>query len=116
MSKKKGKNKNRVGVVYSTNPDFEYQENGTEESETADANQQQLKIWLDRKGGNKVVSRVAEFQGNAFDLAILKKELQSACGSGGTVKDGEILIQGDHRDKILKYLTEKGYGVKKAGG
>ena len=113
MSKK---NKSRVGVVYSTNPDFEYQENGNDEQLTADNSDQNLKIWLDRKGGNKLVTRVADFQGNAFDLAVLKKNLQTACGSGGTVKDGEILLQGDHRDKVLDYLTKEGYKAKKAGG
>ncbi len=109
------KNKKREGVVYSTNPDFVYNE-GKEEQSTPDNSQQVLKIWLDRKGGNKVVSRIAGFEGNAFDLATLKKNVQSACGSGGAAKDGEILIQGDHRDKILKYLLSEGYKAKKAGG
>ncbi|UBM60070.1 translation initiation factor [Marinilongibacter aquaticus] len=109
------KNKKRQGVVYSTNPDFEYSE-GENEEETPANGQQNLKIWLDRKGGNKVVTRVAGFQGNAFDLAVLKKKLQQACGSGGSAKDGEILIQGDHRDKVLAALLAEGYSAKKAGG
>lgn len=113
MSKK---NKNRIGVVYSTNPDFEYQESGNNEQETAGNSAQNLKIWLDRKGGNKLVTRVADFKGNAFDLAILKKSLQAACGSGGTVKDGEVLLQGDHCDKVLDYLIKEGYQATKAGG
>lgn len=113
MSKKK---KNRVGVVYSTNPNFQFQESGKDEQETADNSAQNLKIWLDRKGGNKIVTRVADFKGNAFDLAVLKKSLQTICGSGGTVKDGEILLQGDHRDKVVDFLIKEGYKAKKAGG
>lgn len=109
------KNKNRQGIVYSTNPDFKYDE-GTDDEKTLANENQQLKIWLDRKGGNKVVSRVTGFTGNELDLAILKKNLQSLCGSGGSTKDGEILIQGDHREKILSYLLKENYKAKKAGG
>lgn len=103
------------GIMYSTNPDFVF-ESENKEDETVGNAKQQLKIWLDRKGGGKVVTRVADFTGNAFDLAILKKELQSLCGSGGTAKDGEILLQGDHREKVVAYLKKEGYGAKKAGG
>ena len=109
------KNKNREGVVYSTNPDFQYNDSENEQ-ETLAKDKQQLKIWLDRKGGNKVVSRISGFIGNDFDLAVLKKNLQSACGSGGSTKDGELLIQGDHRDKILAWLLKEGFKAKKAGG
>jgi translation initiation factor 1 len=103
------------GIMYSTNKDFEY-ENESNEAETLLPNQQNVKIWLDRKGAGKVVSRVEGFIGTEVDLATLKKELQQACGTGGTNKDGEILIQGDSRDKILAYLLKKGYKAKKAGG
>lgn len=102
------------GIMYSTNPDFVFEPENKEES-VGNA-KQQLKIWLDRKGGGKIVTRVADFTGNAFDLATLKKELQSLCGSGGSAKDGEILLQGDHRDKVVDYLKNQGYGAKKAGG
>jgi translation initiation factor 1 len=109
------KNKsNANGIVYSTNPDFDYGK--VEEIETLKNENQNIKIWLDRKGGNKVVSRIEGFIGNEFDLQILKKKLQSACGSGGSTKDGEILIQGDHRDKLLAFLVKENFKVKKAGG
>lgn len=109
------KNKNRTGVVYSTNPDFEYQDANSNLFSESNSGQP-LKVWLDRKGGNKVVTRVAEFSGNDFELAVLKKKLQSACGTGGTVKDGEILIQGDHRDKVIQLLILEGHAAKKSGG
>lgn len=108
--------KQREGIVYSTIPDFEYQFEGFEEADTLPNQQQNLKIWLDRKGGNKIVSRVSDFIGKDPDLQELRKKLQNLCGSGGTAKDGEILLQGDHRDKILTYLLKEGYKAKKAGG
>ena len=110
MSKRKG-----GGIIYSTNPDFEYK-NDSEETETLANDQQNLKIWLDRKGGGKVVSRINGFIGSDEDLQILKKKIQNLCGSGGSAKDGEILIQGDHRDKILAFLLKENYKAKKAGG
>lgn len=110
MKKNKG-----GGIVYSTNPDYEFNL-FDEEGETPENSRQDLKIWLDRKGGGKVVSRVAGFTGKEEDLQTLKKKLQNACGSGGSAKDGEILIQGDHRDKLLAFLLKEGYRAKKAGG
>lgn len=110
MSKKK-----RKGIVYSTNQDYEY-DYDNEETETLRNAEQNLKIWLDRRGGNKLVSRIAGFVGSNDDLQSLRKKLQSLCGSGGSAKDGEILIQGDHRDKMLKYLTSQNYNARKAGG
>ncbi len=109
------KNKNATGVVYSTNPDFEYQHEDNSQ-ETLSNSDQALKIWLDRKGGNKILSRIEGFIGSDEDLNSLKKELQNQCGAGGTAKDGEIMIQGDHRDKILVYLLKNNYKAKKAGG
>lgn len=111
---KKYKNSNG-GIIFSTNPDFEYPTND-ESIETLPNAQQNLKIWLDRKGGNKVVSRIEGFIGNDDDLQILKKKLQTACGSGGTAKDSEVFIQGDHREKLLAFLVKEGYKAKKAGG
>lgn len=108
--------KNRNGIVYSTNPDFQYHSNEQPEAETLPPAQQNLKIWLVKLGGNKVVTAVRGFVGTEADLSEVGKHLKAACGSGGSVKDNEILIQGDHRDKVLAWLTGKGYKAKKAGG
>lgn len=108
--------KNRTGIVYSTNPDFDYQSDESSEAETLPSTQQNLKIWLVKLGGNKVVTAIRGFVGTDADLTDLGKQLKSACGTGGSTKDGEILIQGDHRDKVLAWLTNKGYKAKKAGG
>lgn len=109
-------NKNRSGVVYSTNPDFEYQSEGDDELETLPASSQDLRVWLDRRGGGKVVTVVKGFVGTLHDMNDLGKQLKAACGSGGTAKDYEIMIQGDHRDKVIAWLTSIGYKAKKAGG
>jgi translation initiation factor 1 len=111
MSKKKFS-----GIVYSTDPDFNYQSDAQAEAVTLPPAQQQLKIWLVKLGGNKVVTAVRDFIGTDADLADLGKQLKAACGAGGSVKDNEVLIQGDHRDKVLTWLTGKGYKAKKAGG
>ncbi|MBC3786870.1 translation initiation factor 1 [Spirosoma sp. LMG 31448] len=104
------------GVVYSTDPNFKYQSNEQPQPETLPPAKQDLKIWLVKLGGNKVVTTVRGFIGTDGDLSDLGKQLKAACGAGGSVKDEEILIQGDHRDKVLAWLTGKGYGAKKAGG
>jgi len=108
--------KNRTGVIYSTNPDFEYNDSGADEPDTLPAAQQDLRIWLDRKGGGKVITIVKGFIGTNADMEALGKQLKALCGSGGTVKDQEVQIQGDHRDKVINWLVSKGYKAKKAGG
>jgi len=108
--------KKREGVVYSTLEDFAYQHAEEKEDETLQPSQQTLKVYLERYKGNKQASVVKGFIGTSSDLKDLGKMLKSSCGVGGSVKEGEILIQGDHRDKIVKLLSDKGYQVKKAGG
>lgn len=109
-------NKNRSGVVYSTNPDFVYQENDNNEPETLPPSQQQLKLLLDRKRAGKIATIVEGFIGTATDLEGLGKQLKTKCGVGGSTKEGIIIIQGDFREKIYEWLLKEGYKVKKAGG
>ena len=104
-----------MGLVYSTNQDFDFDAED-ENMETLEPQQQKLKIWLDRKKGNKLVTVVKGFVGDDNDLKELGKTLKSKCGAGGSVKNNEILIQGDFRDKVLQLLKNAGYGAKKAGG
>jgi translation initiation factor 1 len=104
-------------VVYSTNPNFKPEpEEDTSEDVVLKPNQQQLKVYLDRLGGGKFVSRVTGFTGKTGDIETLGKLLKQKCGVGGTVKEREILIQGEHRDKIILLLLKEGYKAKKAGG
>ncbi len=108
--------KKRLGMVYSTNPEYQF-DSGEEEQETAPPNQQQLYVSLDKKNRKgKRVTLVEGFRGNTEELKSLAKELKSKCGVGGSVDDGTILIQGDFRDRILSLLQEKGYKVKRSGG
>jgi translation initiation factor 1 len=112
------KNKNKSGILYSTNPDFEYSEDPIEETLTSPAQKQKLRVMLDKKNrSGKAVTLITGFFGTDEDLESLGKKLKTLCGSGGSAKDGEILVQGDHRDKILKWLLDNGYTqTKKIGG
>ena len=105
------------GLVFSTNPD--QQLDGFEEiqEETLNPKHQQLRVQLDKKQrGGKAVTLITGFVGTDEDLKDLGKFLKSKCGVGGTVKDGEILIQGDFRQRVLELLTTDGYKAKKVGG
>ena len=113
MSKKE---KGRVNIVYSTNPDYKFEKSDGEDAETLPPGKQHLKVYLDRMGGGKVVSRITGFIGKEDDLTALTKQLKQRCGVGGNCKEGEILIQGDNRDKIVNLLSNEGYKIKKAGG
>lgn len=111
------KNKNKSGVVYSTDSHFNFQFEESEKQQTLPNHQQDLRIFLETKNrGGKAVSVVKNFVGSTEDLESLGSKLKKLCGVGGSVKDGDILVQGDFRDKILKYLNEQGYKAKKAGG
>lgn len=106
--------KKRLGVVYSTNPDYKYEEERQEEEETPAPSSQKLTVSLDRRNrGGKQVTLVTGFRGRHDDLAELGRTLKVKCGVGGTAKDGEITIQGDFRDKITAILTVMGYKAKR---
>jgi translation initiation factor 1 len=114
MGKKK---KERVNVVYSTNQDFNYDYDEDEDEETLDPGEQDLRVQIDRKNRKgKEATLVTGFVGKESDLKDLGKVLKSKCGVGGSAKEGEILIQGNHKDKVYTILIDLGYKVKKAGG
>jgi translation initiation factor 1 len=116
-----GKSKNnewekRDGVVYSTNDDFSYSDQEEQEI-TLSPQQQNLKVQLDKKSrAGKQVTLITGFIGSDNDLKELGKLIKNKCGVGGTAKDGEIIIQGDHRDKVLEILQQHKYKAKKSGG
>ena len=106
------KRKKRINIVYSTNPDYNYEYNEPEEDNTLPPSQQNLKVLLDTKNRKgKVVTLVRGFIGKTEDLKNLGKKLQSKCGTGGSVKKGEIIIQGDFRVRIIQILLSQGYKV-----
>lgn len=102
--------KKRIGVVYSTNPDYEYSDDSQEEADTLPKNQQKLRLNMERAGrGGKTVTLVKGFVGSEEDITALCKLLKQKCGVGGSVKDGEIIIQGDHRQRLIEILKKEGY-------
>ncbi len=106
--------KSRLGVVYSTNPDFQYTTEETAEAETLPPAKQRLVVGIDRRNrGGKQVTLVTGFVGTSDDLKALGKTLKTRLGVGGTAKDGEITIQGDFRDKAVALLKEWGYNAKR---
>lgn len=106
--------KQRLGVVYSTNPDFKYEQESVTEEETLAPEKQKLTVSIDRRcRAGKQVTLVSGFVGSESDLKELGKTLKVKCGVGGTAKDGEITIQGDLRDKVTELLCAMGYRAKR---
>lgn len=118
ISMGKKSKKNRIGVVYSTNDSYDYDyDDGADEMEDIAANQQKLRVMIDRKQRRgKEVTLVTGFVGSEDTLKDLGKFLKQKCGVGGSAKDGEIMVQGNHRDKVVTLLKEKGYTQTKASG
>ena len=109
--------KKRLGMVYSTNPDFQFETGEKEEAETIDPSRQLLYVSLDKKNRKgKKVTLVEGFTGSSEELRGLARELKSRCGVGGSASDNNILIQGDFRDRVVAMLQEKGFKVKRSGG
>lgn len=113
MAKKNKRNFD--GMVYSTDPGFSFEPDHLEDAETLPANQQDLRVWKEMRNG-KPTTVVKGFIGAEQDLKELGKELRRKCSCGGSDKDGEIILQGDVRDKVMALLTSTGYKCKKAGG
>lgn len=109
------KGKNRVGVIYSTNPDYQYETTDSGDIiETLPPPKQKLIVRIDRHArGGKQVTLVQGFVGTPEDLSELSKMIKNKCGVGGSAKDGEIIIQGDFREKVITILEEKGYNAKR---
>lgn len=102
--------KDRLNVVYSTNPDYQYENIGEEEAETLPKNQQKLRVSMEKKGrGGKTVTLIRGFVGAEEDLKELGKLLKTKCGVGGSAKEGEIIIQGDFKQRIIDLLKAEGY-------
>ena len=109
--------KDRLGTIYSTNPDFKYETNADSESETLPAQQQNLRVQLDKKQRQgKSVTLITGFVGTDDDLKSLAKILKTKCGVGGSAKEGEILIQGDFCNKVIEILKNENYKAKRSGG
>ncbi|HLN53221.1 MAG TPA: hypothetical protein VK212_05890 [Lentimicrobium sp.] len=108
--------KNRTGIVYSTNPEFIYQTNEPVDEETLAPNKQDLRVMLDKKmKGGKKATVITGFIGKEEDIALLAKRLKNLCAAGGSHGNGEILVQGDFRQKIMDYLLKNGYKAKFSG-
>ena len=106
--------KQRLGVVYSTNPDFKYEQEAEPEEETLPPSKQRLVVTIDRRcRAGKQVTLVSGFKGSDEDLKSLGKTLKVKCGVGGTAQDGEITVQGDLRDKVTALLNSMGYNAKR---
>ena len=104
--------KHAVGVVYSTNPDYQYQYDDEPEAETLPPSQQKLRVRVERNHrGGKVVTLVTGFVGSDDDLQTLGKLLKTKCGVGGSAKDGEIIVQGEHLERVKEILRTEGYRV-----
>jgi translation initiation factor 1 len=104
------------GMVSSTNPNYRPDSDDSATNETANPGQQDLRVWLEKNHrGGKTATVIKGFAGTTDDLEALGKTLKTKCGTGGSAKDGEIIIQGDHRDKIMTILAQLGYKAKKAG-
>ena len=101
-------------IVYSTNPDFESEP--VEDLTMSTQSNQNLRIHLERKRGGKILTVIRGYFGNTQNFNELARELKKSCGVGGSVKNNEILIQGNVREKVLSILTEKGYSAKLSGG
>jgi translation initiation factor 1 len=115
MSKNKSNRKSREGIVYSTDPDFQYKHNFEQEQATLPPTNQDLRVSLNKKlGGGKQATLVSGFVGTENDLRELGKTLRTRCGVGGSAKDGEILVQGDLREQVLQILLKLGYKAKRA--
>ena len=107
------KNKNKLGVVYSTDPDYAYRSGRGDEEKTLPNRQQQLRVRIEKNHrGGKTVTVVDGFTGKESDLENLAGELKKKCGTGGSAKDGLILIQGEMKERVVKLLTEMGYKAK----
>ena len=109
--------KARLGMVYSTDPNFKYDTEEAPQTAPLTPERQNLRVWLDRtQQGGKTATLVKGFAGSDADLVQLARLLKTRCGVGGAAKDGEIIIQGDHRDRGVEILAKAGYKCKKAGG
>jgi len=107
--------KKKIGVMYSTNADFEF-EYENEKIDTLANKQQNLKVYIDKQRAGKIAVIIKGFVGTADDLKALGKILKEKCGVGGSAKNGEIIIQGDLRDKVMHILVKEGYNYKRVGG
>ena len=109
------KKKNKKLTVYSTNPNFEYDEDNHEDI-TLEPSDQLLEVWIDKHRAGKTAIIIKGFVGNLSEIKALSKKLKTKCGVGGSVKNGEIIIQGNVRDKIMDILKQDGYRYKRVGG